>query len=750
MAVAESDAQSDASKDAPSEAPLEASETARVVPVSTSEWRGEISAAYLPEDIDEALEQLDPGAAIETIHWGRNYLYRSRWPSAKGPVDVVVKQFRHGSWRARWSRRRKGSKAQRSYYNARTLSALGVGTAEPILYIESHDLHGPALFVSRHLENHLEARYLVRALESGSAERDFPGVDADRFFECLGRLVRRLHQADIWHRDLTSGNVLIDTRRLASDGPDALSLLDLNRARVGRRLGLGARMRELSRMPAPTPSVRRAFLDGYFGARSSPARRWQAAWYELARRTFLLRNSSKKKVRSWTRRLADVFLPRRTPHAHIPEAPKSSSTRDRSVWDRLSDQPHQHASKLQKLRIRVADAPEHAGATMRALRGLGRARSRYKQLRETLYEQPVDLPALSVSLKSSGRLESELELLDELGAGEAVLRVHPWSGSYDADLELARELSARGLELTLVVPQNRELVLDPERWRAQLEQIRELFAPLTSRFQIGQAPNRSKWGVWRHSEYRQLLQIADQVLRARDTSCELWGPSVIDFEYNATAAYLNDSGIELDGVASLLYCDRRGAPENPQLGFDLVGKVVLLKALAETGVSCPSGRSRVTEFNWPLWEGPHSPAGRDVAVSEDLQAAYLMRYWVAAMATGCVEQCSWWQLVAKGYGLIDPDGLRRRPSFEAFRLLQREIAGAVSHGPVGTASEVQRLYRFERRDGSEVVIGWALAPAGSRGQLHRPASTWRAIDGAGRCDGVSIELTAMPRLFELV
>ena len=724
-------------------------ESGDVVSISTADWRGEVAPGYLPDDLDSALDQLDPGAAVATIHWGRNYLYRCRWPTANGSMDVVVKQFRHGSWRARLSRRRKGSKAQRSFRTALALGSLGLGTAEPVLYIESHDLHGPALFVCRHLEGQLEARYLVRAVANGSAERDFPHVDATHFFRSLGELVRELHGAGIWHRDLTSGNVLIDTGRLASDGARALSLLDLNRARVGKRLSLGSRIRELSRMPAPTAGVRRALLDGYYSPEGSSGHRFASIWYELARRAFLLRNSSKRNVRSFSRRVGELVLPRRAPHAHIPDAPESSSVRDRSVWDRLSDQPHQHASKLQKLRIRVADAPEHVVANVRAVRGLAGARRRYRELRSSLYHEPVELPGLSVALRPSGELERELELLADLGASEVLLRVHPWEDSFDTELALATELCKRGVELMLAVPQSRELVVDPGRWRAQLQTIGELFVPMCRRFQIGQAPNRSKWGIWRNSEYRELMGIARDVLREPHDGVELWGPSVIDFEYNATAAYINDPGIEFDGVASLLYCDRRGAPENPQLGFDLVGKVLLLKALAERGTSCPSGRSRITEFNWPLWEGPHSPAGRDVAVSEELQGAYLMRYWIAAMATGCVEQCTWWQLVAKGYGLVDPDGLRRRPAFTAFALLQSEIAGGVSRGPVGTASESQRLYRFERRDGTEVVMGWALSEAGRRAQLHRPATRWRGLDESGRCDGVMVELTPTPRLFEL-
>ena len=47
---------------------------------------------------------------------------------------------------------------------------------------------------------------------------------------------------------------------------------------------------------------------------------------------------------------------------------------------------------------------------------------------------------------------------------------------------------------------------------------------------------------------------------------------MIDFEFYATIALLNmkRDGVHFDATAHLLYVDRRGAPENAQLGFDTV------------------------------------------------------------------------------------------------------------------------------------------------------------------------------------
>ena len=255
--------------------------------------------------------------------------------------------------------------------------------------------------------------------------------------------------------------------------------------------------------------------------------------------------------------------------------------------------------------------------------------------------------------------------------------------------------------MTFALPQNRELVRDPARWRAQMEEIAARFTPYGRHFQIGQAINRSKWGVWTLGEYLALARAAGEVLR-RHPGVEILGPSVIDFEYHVTAAALNHAraGVRFDAVSALLYVDRRGAPENRQAGLDTVDKVVLLRAIAETARNADP-RCWITEVNWPLREGPHSPAGRAVSVEEEPQADYLVRYYLLALGTGLVERVFWWQVVARGYGLCDPlDGAGRCGEGRALRSEDpaRAVEGATfkalpSSGPA-------RLYRFRRPEGT--------------------------------------------------
>src|SRR5436309_298602 len=598
-------------------------------------WNGELPAGrmeFRPTDLAGAVARLtDPGAALKTLHWGRNYLYVSRLETAAGPLEVVVKQFRHRSLRDRLRRRLKGSKAAKSWRVANALLAAGLQTPEPVMLLESTSESGPAFYVCRHLPDVTEARYLFRAANSaimGEEAERFPEVDFPAFVEALGKTARRLHDAGFWHRDLSGGNLLL---RFGPDRrPTDVYLLDLNRTRMGKPPGVSERLRDLSRLALFRPEHQELLLRSYWG---SPATALQRSIYLSAHHGFRWKNASKQRLRGGRDRLKRLLLPRGA-HAHIPEAPAGAGARDKVVWDHLSDQPHQHAGRLDKLRVRLVDVRSHGVEAVAVASSLPRIWRRYQVLRGRRHAGPADFPGIGVCVgpwpEAPGR---PLALVEELGARHVLLRLHPWEEDHAADEALARELHGRGLEVTFALPQSRELVRDPARWRRALEEIAPRFTPYGRRFQVGQAINRSKWGVWNVREYVELARAAEAVFRPYP-GVELLGPSVIDFEYHVTAAVLNlrDPGFRFDAVSALLYVDRRGAPESRQAGLDTEGKALLLRAIAETSRNA-SPRCWITEVNWPLREGPHSPAGRDVSVDEEAQADYLVRYQLLTLGT---------------------------------------------------------------------------------------------------------------------
>ena len=717
-----------------------------VEPVAAAGFTGEVAARYLPADpaalAREVARLADPGAAVKTLHWGRNYLYVTRFEAPEGPLDVVVKQFRGRDLRDRL--RRRAGKAERSFRAARAMLAAGLATPEPVALLEAQRSDGPSLYVSRYLPDAIEARYLFRARNAGTLAETFPEVDFGAFVAALGRTLRRLHDAGFWHRDVSGGNILLPREQAAA--PRDLFLLDLNRTRVLPRLSTSQRSRDLCRLALFRPEDQEALLRAYWGEALDQAKR---RLYRGYHRAFLTKNEVKPKLRGAARRMRDLVLPRRA-HAHIPPAPEGAAARDKAVWDRLSDQPHQHAGRFEKLAVRLADAPAHLGEAAVVAAALPRIRRRYRELAQDLHARPVPWDGVGICLRPwPDDPDALLAAVRELGVRRVLLRLHPWEDDHAAEEALASTLASEGYDLAFALPQSRELVRDPARWRAKVEELGGRFLPYGRRFQVGQAINRSKWGVWTLGEYADLAVAASEILRAQG-DVEVWGPAVIDFEYHVTAAVLNKRrpGLRFDAVSSLLYVDRRGAPEGRQAGLDTVGKVILLKAIADTARNA-TGRCVVTEVNWPLWEGPHSPAGKSVSVDEETQADYLARYYLLALGTGLLEGVYWWQLVARGYGLIDPtaEGFRRRPSYRALATLARELEGARFEGPL-EAPEGARLHRFTRPDGAEVVVGWAVSGS-TEADLPRSAVEVVSRDGEPEPPpaGTRVRLTGSLRYF---
>ena len=385
---------------------------------------------------------------------------------------------------------------------------------------------------------------------------------------------------------------------------------------------------------------------------------------------------------------------------------------------------------------------------------LPRIRRRYAELQSQLYRQPRPWGGMGVAVRPRPEdPETLLRAVEEVGARHVLLRLHAWQEDHQHEEELAAALHERGLDLTFVLAQNRELVRDPRRWHEAVDELAERFGRFGRNFQVGQAINRSKWGIWNHREYLDLAAIACEVLR-RDAERQVLGPAVIDYEPLRTAGIVNlpREGVFFDILASLLYVDRRGAPENRQLGFDTVDKVVQMKAIADTASSC-GDRSWITEVNWPLWEGPHSPAGRNVSVDADALADYLVRYYLLALGTGLVERVYWWQLIARGYGLAydaDENELRRRPAFAAFSTLQRNLEGRLFVAPMSGSPSV-RLYEFRDRDGMDLVVAWSADNVGREVDLSRPAVRVQERDGHEVRPGGStrVQIDGSPRYFWL-
>ena len=283
------------------------------------------------------------------------------------------------------------------------------------------------------------------------------------------------------------------------------------------------------------------------------------------------------------------------------------------------------------------------------------------------------------------------EILEPLNLSRIAVRIplHD-AGRLQDYVDFVRRLSR--YEVLGVILQDREHIEDDEKLRTALRSVFSAFTGLIGCYQVGNAVNRIKWGFVTQREYLEFFQIAWNLRNREFPGVKLLGGAVIDFDPLEHCGSLhNGFPFGYDGYASLLYVDRRGAPENRQLGLDLQGKIGLLHRIMHGSRKLEHGDRRIwiTEVNWPLrGTGRHAPALDDCRVGEREQLLFLVRYYLLALATGSVAACFWHQLAAPGYGLIDNRGgvVRKRPAFHGFATLCRLFNGA-------------RIEDFRRQDG---------------------------------------------------
>jgi hypothetical protein len=389
-------------------------------------------------------------------------------------------------------------------------------------------------------------------------------------------------------------------------------------------------------------------------------------------------------------------------------------SRDHFRWDDRHHQPHTDLSKWQKFWASRSDAAQFLRLLGRSVRQVRPVVRRYRALLvEPPGSHPVAADEFGIAISPTrATWDRYLERVRDLGAGALLVRIPSWAP--EPVFELRDELESlrrEGVSFTFTLLQDRSMVKEPWRWQGFVRQVAVRFSGLSPTFQIGHAVNRKKWGIWHPDEYVRLLE-ATAPLRKEFPGCRWIGPPVIDFEYYFTANYLVGSRpFDFDGIAALLYVDRRGSPDAVQFGhFDLRRKILLLRAVVQASPHADVP-IHLTEFNWPLkGTGKHSPAGAHVQTDESDQARYLVLYYLTAAATGQVASVFWWQLVARGYGLLDEDeGWTARPAYRAFRtLLARTRGGEVCALP--ERLRPLRGFLLRRADGCAALLYTTGAP----------------------------------------
>ena len=273
--------------------------------------------------------------------------------------------------------------------------------------------------------------------------------------------------------------------------------------------------------------------------------------------------------------------------------------------------------------------------------------------------------------------EQMQELIKELGVSSLLLRLKLWEMD---KLPLLAAFIKQNAEkkIILKIMQDRENIEDLTLLRQNLTLIFETLGDFIDIFEIGTTINRTKWGFFSVREYSAFYKVAYDLKEEKFPNISLIGSGVIDFEYHFTAHTLfNLQKYRYNGISSLLYVDRRGAPENMQLGFALSDKIALLSTMVWLSPKTEQ-KLYITETNWPLsGTAPYAPTSETECVDAQTYANFMLRYHLLAFASQQVDSLSWHQLIAPGYGLVDNrSGIQKYPAFETYKFMYKSLQNA--------------------------------------------------------------------------
>lgn len=313
---------------------------------------------------------------------------------------------------------------------------------------------------------------------------------------------------------------------------------------------------------------------------------------------------------------------------------------------------------------------------------------------------------LSVNLDKNP--QQTRSLVDELDVNNLLIRM-PLHDIENLSFYVAFAEKFKDKNIIINILQDRRHIEDQVLAKQSFELIFERFSHLTQRFQIGNAINRKKWAIFSMAEYLQFYKVAFDLKQAQFPKLTLLGSSVIDFEYYFTLRTLfNRYKVRFDECSALLYVDRRGAPENTQMGLDLTKKLRMLHAMLR--LSPKTGKDIViTETNWPITQtAPYAPTSENDCVSLEDHANFLVRYYLLALSSGVVKQVYWHQLIAPGYGLMDNRGdkLVKYPAYYAFKFMITMLQGADYKGS-NKNGEVYQLSFL--KDKQTIDVFWSLS-----------------------------------------
>lgn len=198
-------------------------------------------------------------------------------------VDIVIKEFRSRGVNRLKSLFLRG-KAFKSWRGAVALVEKDIETPSPVAYLEKRKglFLDQSFFLAEKVGGVEEIRFLFPEL---------PPSELRQLLISLSQHLSTCHKKGILHRDLSDGNILVKEDK---PGEFRFHLIDTNRIRIKKRIGLLSGVKNLIRLGVPV-DFQRFFLQHYLGA--TQVKRFHWFWYRINKTSYTQFVELKKKLR---------------------------------------------------------------------------------------------------------------------------------------------------------------------------------------------------------------------------------------------------------------------------------------------------------------------------------------------------------------------------------------------------------------------------------------------------------------------
>ena len=594
------------------------------------------------EDFERSFEENQ-----NIIKNNRNIIKKLRF----GDTETVTKSFKRPNFIQgiiyKFFRK---TKARRSFENSLLLNQKGIKTPEPLCYIEVFDSFRlrQSYYISRQINYDFTLEFATQ-----KEAKDHRAI-LNSFID----FTYNLHEKNIMHLDYVVGNICVKKKE---DGYDFF-LVDLNRlykGAVNSKTGV-KNLKRISR----DPEIIKILAEEYANKSSDSLSDFNNYLMGAVNRNF---KRSKLK-----RFIKNIF-------AKDLKVPRSSY-----AWDYQSNQPHVLNNKKLKRKIALMSWFANLKIILASVYALFIGPYGYFKNKE-FDEKKVDSFGLCVNLDlpvESQKLINNhelIEMINELAVNNISVRI-PLADFDNIEKYISFLKKLQGKDVLVCILQDREHIEEKYLTKQRLDYIFSNLYDEVKTFQIGNSINRKKWAFVSIDEYFSFFKIAYDLKNDKFPKIKLLGGNIIDFDLPFFArSIFHFKSIFYDGIATQLYVDRRGSPEEKQLGFNTVSKIKAYAALASTSRKT-SNELYITEVNWPLKGKRGWSPSAEYLIEESLQARYMIRYYLLMLASGKVKKCYWHQLVAPGYGLVNNlDGeIKKRDAYFCFKHLIAILSGGIT------------------------------------------------------------------------